>query len=261
MCKQNRGKGGFTLVELLVVISIIAMLLAILMPSLQQARDQAKRILCASNMKQINLLLQMYAEDYSGKLPPYTIAELSNVEKNYAPKGPYASYFAYDFDGKDPAWTDNLATLYDLKYVTSTDVFYCSGQRDPYYIQKSYPEPWKTRPVNPPGTDLFSKVRSSYIYNPNVKKAMIDGTKTNVQMYRKIIDFPRDKIILTDVIHSQDGNVSIAHGKCGWNMSFIDGHSIYSTCQEAYDYMLKGDTWNDWPLTKHVIKLVQEAGN
>jgi prepilin-type N-terminal cleavage/methylation domain-containing protein/prepilin-type processing-associated H-X9-DG protein len=61
---------GFTLVELLVVISIIALLLSILMPSLQSARQQAYRVVCTANMKQMGLMLNLYSQDNKGCLPP-----------------------------------------------------------------------------------------------------------------------------------------------------------------------------------------------
>ena len=61
-------KGGFTLVELLVVISIIAMLLAILMPSLQKAREQARKVVCTSNLRQMGLIWLLYAENNDGSL-------------------------------------------------------------------------------------------------------------------------------------------------------------------------------------------------
>ncbi|MCE5340246.1 MAG: type II secretion system GspH family protein [Planctomycetaceae bacterium] len=54
---------GFTLVELLVVISIIAMLLAVLMPALGKAKASAVRVVCASNMKQTGLCMSMYISD------------------------------------------------------------------------------------------------------------------------------------------------------------------------------------------------------
>ena len=60
---------GFTLIELLVVIAIIALLMAILLPSLNRARDQGKAVTCRSNLKQIGLALTLYAGDNSGKFP------------------------------------------------------------------------------------------------------------------------------------------------------------------------------------------------
>lgn len=60
---------GFTLVELLVVISIIALLLAVLMPSLQKVREQAKRVVCASNLRQWGTVLSAYASDNDWHVP------------------------------------------------------------------------------------------------------------------------------------------------------------------------------------------------
>jgi prepilin-type processing-associated H-X9-DG protein len=54
---------------LLVVIAIIALLLAILMPSLRMARDQAKSVTCRNNLKQIGLAFTLYTEDNEGKFP------------------------------------------------------------------------------------------------------------------------------------------------------------------------------------------------
>jgi len=66
--RGNRGT-AFTLVELLVVISIIALLIAILLPSLRRARDQAKDVVCKSNLKQLGLTVAYYTEDHNGRLP------------------------------------------------------------------------------------------------------------------------------------------------------------------------------------------------
>lgn len=68
---RTRGlRSGFTLIELTVVISIIAILAAILFPVFAQAREAARKSSCASNLNQVGMALQMYARDWHGRLPP-----------------------------------------------------------------------------------------------------------------------------------------------------------------------------------------------
>lgn len=62
-------KRGFTLIEILVVIAIIALLMAILLPALRKAREQAKDAICRNNMRQIGLGAELYAEDHGSCIP------------------------------------------------------------------------------------------------------------------------------------------------------------------------------------------------
>jgi prepilin-type N-terminal cleavage/methylation domain-containing protein/prepilin-type processing-associated H-X9-DG protein len=66
--RSPQGEEGFTLVELLVVIAIIALLMAVLLPALNRAREQGKRAVCLSNLKQLTLAWMTYASANNDKL-------------------------------------------------------------------------------------------------------------------------------------------------------------------------------------------------
>ena len=66
-------KHAFTLMELLVIISVIALLMGILMPVLGKARILAQRTVCKSNLRNLALAFRMYLDEYSNLMPPATM--------------------------------------------------------------------------------------------------------------------------------------------------------------------------------------------
>lgn len=162
MEKQNTKLKGFTLVELLVVISIIAVLLSVLMPALSKARNNAKRVMCSSNLHQWGVVIGLYASDNNGRLmgtvqmwtttppyPPYPsaawLSDSSEFAKRYSAGGQFSANLVgkyipeFKYDSNNPAAT-KLGDIWNCpanKFPTG-DLLNYNAQAGFFTVQYSY---------------------------------------------------------------------------------------------------------------------------
>jgi prepilin-type N-terminal cleavage/methylation domain-containing protein/prepilin-type processing-associated H-X9-DG protein len=171
MARRNRV-GGFTLVELLVVIGIIALLISILLPALNRARESGRIVKCMSNIRQVNLALQQYLNENRGFIPD---AEYGN---SYGPLSPasfglpaYTRFNPSTFPNQAPYTTYVLPTIGQVlsRYMSAGEQNWkCpagesseSGGRDEPYQGVSNPA------AGPDAGDVYGGWDAAVLWRPN----------------------------------------------------------------------------------------------
>ena len=124
-CSGNsvtRGRNGFTLIELLVVIAILSILAALLLPSLQRAKEAARRAVCTGHLSQLGKAFAQYVNDYGGYVP----AEAGIIHFGWGKGNGWTDklfpYVDANPTGRGPAYPENAAS-------ERTEVFRCPSMR------------------------------------------------------------------------------------------------------------------------------------
>ena len=147
---------AFTLIELLVVIAIIAILAALIFPVFGAARESARQVVCASNMRQVGFALRLYADDHDGgEVPVFTVGR---PDPSFTLSQPWIGY-----DNKNSDYDDNSFTGNTM--LPATNPIH-PGSIDPYLKSVAIkrcpdvPGEWQTALA----LNTFSPVNSSLYY-------------------------------------------------------------------------------------------------
>jgi prepilin-type N-terminal cleavage/methylation domain-containing protein len=194
---MNRRR-GFTLIELLVVIAIIAILAAILFPVFAKARKSADKSVCASNLKQLNLALRMYATDYNDTLPVHW----DNLRRQQ--------------------WGDvdiEVATIL-VPYISQGIKTTASGMKLGTGIWLCPADHAHGGPLGKERTALHAERRTSYWFNQWL---------SNVPLSKIKKDVTRCVLIQDSWI---DTHTTASDNPRAWNVSYADGHVKWTTYPE-----------------------------
>ncbi len=214
---------GFTLIELLVVIAIIALLIALLLPALSQAREVAKRTMCANNQRQIAAAALVFAQDENGILPYWQ-----------RPQEPVDHIVTRWFFREDDGW-HNLGMLYDRKLIFDGRMYYCPSQTFPGFMFETY-SPWPEQ--NGYFGDTWGRggIRSAYVFNPRIT----NNFAASPRAYPSVDELPPNRTFVMDVIETRD---ALAHDDA-LNLTTGDGSVRWRTFTLYKPYV--PETWDGW---------------
>lgn len=145
---------AFTLIDVLTSISVLAVLISLMVPGLAAARETARRVVCASNARQLGIGVVLWADARDGLVPP----SVFNESREFTPPaGSKANSFPIerremttlrlDTFGDLPVYEewDGLGLLYADEVITAARVFYCPSHAEPHPFE-AYREQWLGAP-------------------------------------------------------------------------------------------------------------------
>jgi prepilin-type N-terminal cleavage/methylation domain-containing protein len=275
MSKRNRG---FTLVELLVVIGIIAVLIAILMPALNAARKQSRLISCASNMRQIAQAAIMYCGDNHGYLPQRYGAGYTPAQNGPGGWGTLDSYYLGTFATTTAPWVNpyngsNVCQLITSGYLgnftpanffatnpsTGTPYYYNTGLAPVRFDPAANPEDLASVIYNTTNTHHFWGYSSDYAFNPHWAYCGLSaatkwlgsgasvGTGDQVSQYNRISQYSQYRALVAEVIYQPGEAPHLASDQRSgkFNLAYSDGHVV--TVNDNAMFNTTSVTPADWP--------------
>ena len=204
-----KKRKGFTLVELLVVISIIALLVSILMPSLSKARESAKRTVCLSNFRSMQTVWLLYSMDNEDK-----IVAANDVQDQGWVKNILGFSDPDDNPGNAPE-EDQIKSIEDgllFPYAETIDIYRCPSAKKQYKRNYSI-----SASMNTKQTPFKGKVhiKSSQVPSPSTYMVFIDEEQPSPHAYR-LYYYEAEWFDAPPIIHNN-----------GTTLSFVDGHAEY----------------------------------
>ncbi len=155
----------FTLIELLVVIAIIVVLIALLLPGLQNAKERGKRVVCMNNLRQIGAGLTLYATNNNDSLPHNLVDYSWEGQMMFFERSPY---------NPNIGDTHPLGRLYEERYVGSMGTFLCPStwiyNKDWFGLERNIAEAVKAAP----GSGSVGHAFSTYSMN---KRGRFENTE------------------------------------------------------------------------------------
>ncbi len=217
--KAARGE-AFTLIELLVVIAVIAVLMAILMPALQRAREQGKRAVCLSNVKQFGLSWVMYADENDQKI--VNACTVENTEGHNDNEEPCWLYFHADWDTEQER-IDGIMAGAMWPYIGQLKIYKCPtgirGEVNTYAIVDAMNGAMGSTAIGAPKERYVR--RRTQIKRPGERIVYVDEGKTSPQSWTIFYNRPS----WWDAPPTRHGD--------GTNFSFADGHAEYWKWQDT----------------------------